>query len=136
MAQSNNPQSEARCFPSRFFYFFIFYFRFLQKYIFDLEIYRNIPRPPGCRAARSRPPDSGAAGAFLKKISRRKLRAGPWGPVAPQPGGRQSLTSPNSTCQRRRFFYFLFSFFIKIYFRFGNLQEYTPAAPLSGGRGT
>jgi len=27
----------------RFFYFYIFYFRFLQKYIFDLEIYRNIP---------------------------------------------------------------------------------------------
>ena len=32
------------------------------------------------------------------------------------------------------FLYFLFSFFIKIYFRFGNLQEYTPAAPLPGGR--
>jgi len=32
------------------------------------------------------------------------------------------------------FFYFLFSFFTKIYFRFKNLQEYTPAAPLSGGR--
>ena len=30
---------------------------------------------------------------------------------------------------------FLFSFFIKIYFRFQNLQEYTPAAPLRGGRG-
>ena len=35
---------------------------------------------------------------------------------------------------KRRFFYFLFSFFIKIYFRFRNLQEYTPAAPLLGGR--
>jgi len=32
------------------------------------------------------------------------------------------------------FLYFLFSFFTKIYFRFGNLQEYTPAAPLQGGR--
>jgi len=32
------------------------------------------------------------------------------------------------------FFYFLFSFFIKIYFRFQNLQEYTLAAPLPGGR--
>ena len=32
------------------------------------------------------------------------------------------------------FFYFLFSFFTKIYFRFRNLQEYTPAAPLPGGR--
>ena len=32
------------------------------------------------------------------------------------------------------FFYFLFPFFTKIYFRFGNLQKYTPAAPLPGGR--
>ena len=32
------------------------------------------------------------------------------------------------------FFYFLFSFFTKIYFCFRNLQEYTPAAPLLGGR--
>ena len=30
------------------FLFFIFYFHFLEKYIFDLEIYRNIPRPPRC----------------------------------------------------------------------------------------
>ena len=33
------------------------------------------------------------------------------------------------------FFYFLFLFFTKIYFRFGNLQEYTPAARQRGGRG-
>ena len=32
------------------------------------------------------------------------------------------------------FLYFLFSFFTKIYFWFGNLQEYTPAAQLPGGR--
>jgi len=32
------------------------------------------------------------------------------------------------------FFIFLFSFFTKIYFRFRNLQKYTPAAPLPGGR--
>ena len=32
------------------------------------------------------------------------------------------------------FLYFLFSFFTKIYFRFGNLQEYTPTAQLPGGR--
>ena len=31
-------------------------------------------------------------------------------------------------------FLFLFSFFTKIYFRFRNLQEYTPAAPLLGDR--
>ena len=34
----------------------------------------------------------------------------------------------------REVLYFLFSFFTKIYFRFQNLQEYTPAAPLPGGR--
>ena len=72
----------------RFFYFFIFYFRFLQKYIFDLEICRNIPRPSGCRAAGTWPPGSGAAGAFLEKNLRRKLRPSPWGPVARQRGGR------------------------------------------------
>ena len=32
------------------------------------------------------------------------------------------------------FSYFLISFFTKIYFCFRNLQEYTPAAPLPGGR--
>ena len=32
------------------------------------------------------------------------------------------------------FLYFLFLFFTKIYFRFGNLQKYTPAARLPGGR--
>ena len=33
-----------------------------------------------------------------------------------------------------RFFYFLFSFFTEIYFRFRNLQEYIPAAPLPSDR--
>ena len=51
-----------------FLFFLFFYFCFLQKYIFDLEIYRNIPRPPRCRVAGTWPPGSGAAGAFLKKI--------------------------------------------------------------------
>ena len=32
------------------------------------------------------------------------------------------------------FLYFLFPFFTKIYFRYGNLQKYTPAARLPGGR--
>ena len=53
--------------PKRGFIFLYFLFLFLKIYIFDLEIYRNIPRPPRCRAARSWPPGSGAAGAFLKK---------------------------------------------------------------------
>ena len=40
----------------RFFYFYIFYFRFLQKYIFDLEIYRNILRQRGDRDLAARQP--------------------------------------------------------------------------------
>ena len=46
----------------RFFYFYIFYFRFLQKYIFDLEIYRNIPGRP-----------------VSAKKEENKLQIGPWG---------------------------------------------------------
>ena len=45
--------------------FLFFYFRFLQKYIFVFEIYRNIFRPPRCWAAGTWPPRCGAAGAFL-----------------------------------------------------------------------
>ena len=41
--------------------FFIFIF-----FIFVFEIYRNIPRPPRCRAAGTWPPGSGAAGALCK----------------------------------------------------------------------
>ena len=70
------PYGRARCL--RFFNFYIFYFHFLQKYIFDMEIYRNIPRPPRCRAA----------GANLQKKEENKLRTGPWEPAARQPGGR------------------------------------------------
>ena len=49
------------------FYFIIFYFRFLQKYIFMFQIYMNIPRPPGSRAA----------DAYLQKKVDKKLRRGP-----------------------------------------------------------
>ena len=59
------PYGRARCL--RIFNFYIFYFHFLQKYIFDMEIYRNIPRPPGCRAAGTWPPGCRAAGANLQK---------------------------------------------------------------------
>ena len=52
---------------TRFFYFYTFYFRFLQKYIFVFKIYRNIPRPPRCRAA----------GAYLQNKEEKKLRTGP-----------------------------------------------------------
>ena len=59
--------------PTRFFYFYIFYFRFLQKYIFDFEIYINISRPPGSRAAGTWPPGSRAAGANLQKKIQQKI---------------------------------------------------------------
>ena len=36
--------------------------------------------------------------------------------------------------ERFFYYYFLFSFFTKIYFRFGNLLEYSPAARQRGGR--
>jgi len=49
----------------RFFYFYIFYFCFLQKYIFDLEIYRNIPRLSGGRDLAARQP--GGRGLSAKK---------------------------------------------------------------------
>ena len=49
----------------RFFYFFIFYFHFLQKYIFVFNIYKNIPRPPSCRAAGTWSLRCRAAGAYL-----------------------------------------------------------------------
>ena len=55
---------------ARFFYFYIFCFRFLQKYIFDLEIYRNIPRPPGSRAVGAYPQKK------EKKIADRSLGTG------------------------------------------------------------
>ena len=65
--------------PRGFFIFLFFYFRFLQKYIFVFEIYRNIPRPPRCRAAGTWSTRCGAAGAFVQKLLRKYLCAGPWG---------------------------------------------------------
>ena len=70
---------------TRFLYFYIFYFCFLQKYIFVFEIYMNIPRPPRCRAAGTWPPGSREAGAYLQK-SRQKLRRGPWRTGRPAAG--------------------------------------------------
>ena len=46
---------------ARYFYFFIFYFHFLQKYIFDLEIYH---------------PPPGRQGLIRKKKDDKKLRGG------------------------------------------------------------
>ena len=65
------PEAE-RTESKRFFLFLYFYFCFLQKYIFDLEIYRNIPRPPRC----------GAAVAYLQKKDEKNCRQvpGDWSP--------------------------------------------------------
>ena len=68
--------------------FFIFYFCFLQKYIFKLGIYRNIPRPPCCRAAGTWPPGCRAAGANLQKKEETKLQPDAWEPAARLGGGR------------------------------------------------
>jgi len=56
-----------------------------------MEIYRNIPRPPRCRAAGTWPPGCRAAGAYLQK--KRKTNCGQvpgnrpsgWGAAAPPP---------------------------------------------------
>ena len=66
------------------FLFLYFLFLFLKKYIFDLEIYRNIPRPPCCRAAGTWLPCCRAAVANLQKKEEKKLRTGPWEPAARQ----------------------------------------------------
>ena len=60
-----------------------FYFHFLQKYIFDLEIYRNIPRPPRYRAA-------GRQCLICKKKSTKNCAEVPRGPAARQQGGQPS----------------------------------------------
>ena len=63
------------CSHFRRFFIFVFY-----KNIFSIWKFTGIyPTWPA---------GSGAAGAFLKKISLRKLRACLWGPVARQRGGR------------------------------------------------
>ena len=69
------------------FLFLYFLFSFFTKIYFRFGNLQEYTRPPG----------SGAAGAFLKKISQRKLRAGPWGPVARQRGGRPWLPGCRAT---------------------------------------
>jgi len=64
-----------------FFIFLFFYFCFLQKYIFDLEIYRNIPgrpaagRPGPGRPAAGRGGRDFCAKTFAKIFARRSLAA-------------------------------------------------------------
>ena len=63
-----------------------------------MEIYRNIPRPPRCRAAGTWPPDCRAAGANLQK--KRKTNCGqvsanrPPGSQAAGPQGRPAAGRP------------------------------------------
>ena len=52
-----------------------------------MEIYRNIPLPPSCRAAGTWPPSSQAAGAYPQK-TRKIIADRSLGPVARLPGGR------------------------------------------------
>ena len=74
------------------FFIFIFYIFFLQKYILDLKIYRNMPRPPSCRAAGTWPPGSGRQGLLCKSFCSNicgRLAAGRPAPLATrQRGGR------------------------------------------------
>ena len=59
------------------FLFLYFLFSFFTKYIFDSEIYKNIPRPPRYRAAGTWPPGRGIyEKKFAEKIARRSLGAG------------------------------------------------------------
>ena len=51
-----------------------------------------------------------------------------------QPMRIKSEKNDNEKMRFFLFFYFLFPFFTKIYFRYGNLQKYTPSAQLPGGR--
>jgi len=95
-----------------FFIFYFFCFCFLQKYIFVFKIYRNIPRPPRYRAAGTWSPRCGAAGAFMQKLLRKYLRAGPWGAVArqrggwpPRPPGSWAASSCRATASITSFFF-------------------------------
>ena len=75
-----------------FFYFYIFYFNFLQKYIFDLEIYRSILGHPAAGLPGSGRPAAGRQGLERKKI-RKKIADRSLGPVARQRGGRPPLAA-------------------------------------------
>ena len=64
-AKGQQPSTMAFCGSFRFLYFL---FPFFKKYIFDLKIYRNIPRPPRCRAAGTWSPRCGVAGLLCKNF--------------------------------------------------------------------
>ena len=91
------------------------------------------------QALRSASSDVGAYDGPL--CMRRRVREATWARVAASAKltGSESLAwrhwaSAGSAWADFLFLYFIFSFFTKIYFCFQNLQEYTPAALLPGGR--
>ena len=49
----------------RLFYFYIFFLKKLQKYIFGFRFYSSIPLPSGRGAAGGLPPDRWAAGTYM-----------------------------------------------------------------------
>ena len=74
------------------FLFFYFLFSFFTKYIFDSEIYKNIPRPPRYRAAGTWPPGRGIyEKKFAEKIARRSLGAGRPAAGRPAPQAARQL---------------------------------------------
>jgi len=84
-----------RLFLGQFFYFYILYFCFLQKYIFDLEIYKNIPRRPAAGRPGPGRPAAGRQGlcakTFAQIIARRSLGAGRQAAGRPAPLAARQL---------------------------------------------
>ena len=77
-----------------------------------MEIYRNILRPPRCRAAGTWPPSCRAAVAYLQKKEENKLRTCPWEPAARQLGGRPPRPPG---CGAAGIFFLQFSSFCEIF---------------------
>ena len=73
------------------------------------------------------------AGSFLLDLGRRIAGHAKEYTAAAWAGGERS-SSHASNEEERFFLYFSKSFFTEIYFRFHNLQIYTPTARLQGGR--
>ena len=64
--------------------------------MFVFEIYINIPRPPRCRAARTRPPDSQAARTYLQNKSIKYYTEIPGGPARCRGSGAARCLPPGS----------------------------------------
>ena len=73
--------------------FFIFYFRFLQKYIFTFEIYMNIPGRPAARRPGPGRPVAGRQGLLCKNFCENICAQVPGG-QSPGPPGRPAAGRP------------------------------------------